>query len=243
MRLLAGIKNVIRRVRINYLYHRLRSSAPLRIHGKIVIVAPHPDDEVFGCSGLIMRSVKNGMPPHIIIMTGGGASHMGCCDLPDKIIIEERRKLTLNALTILGIPREQIHFLNFPDGEIDCNDLETTNLQSILDELKPNHVFVPHRGEGWKDHICTARIVESMIPKSVDLWEYCVWVWYYNNWRFDWSDARQLEMTDDEHRSKLKAIDAYIRPTAPCGNPWSGVLPGIFVRANKKKREFYFGTK
>ena len=67
---------------------------------------------------------------------------------------------------------------------------------------------------------------------------------YYNVWRdLDWKNAAQLCMTPAEHRIKLDAMDAYIRPLAPCGKPWSGVLPKVFVKANKWNRELYFSLK
>ena len=78
---------------------------------------------------------------------------------------------------------------------------------------------------------------------AVQLYEYCVWFWYYNAKVADWQQARVLSMTVEEHEAKLAAIDAYISPLAPCGNPWSGVLPRVFVNANRWKKELYFKAK
>ena len=50
-------------------------------------------------------------------------------------------------------------------------------------------------------------------------------------------------MTPSEHELKMKAMDAYIRPLAPCGNPWSGVLPKVFVDANRWNKELYFKAR
>ena len=108
----------------------------------------------------------------------------------------------------------------------------------------PHILLFRHWGEGWSDHIQTAEIVKQIAPHSAKLWMYCVWVWYYNVWRdLDWKNAAQLCMTPAEHRIKLDAMDAYIRPLAPCGKPWSGVLPKVFVKANKWNRELYFSLK
>jgi hypothetical protein len=66
-------------------------------------------------------------------------------------------------------------------------------------------------------------------------------MWYYNVWRgLDWKNAFRLNMNDDEHERKLKAMDAYVKPLAPCGKPWSGVLPKLFVEANRWNKELYF---
>lgn len=43
-------------------------------------------------------------------------------------------------------------------------------------------------------------------------------------------------MSSQEYKIKNRAIDAYVLPKAPCGKPWSGVLPCVFVKANRWKR-------
>ena len=209
----------------------------------ILIVAPHPDDEIIGCGGLIAHLVKENKAPHVVIMTGGEGSHHGCCDTSSGDIVAARRRLTRNAAAIVGLPIENIHELNYPDGGISMNNTETDRLKALIDELQPDTILVPHWGEGWSDHIQT-EIVKQIAPHSAKLWMYCVWVWYYNVWRdLDWKNAAQLCMTPAEHRIKLDAMDAYIRPLAPCGKPWSGVLPKVFVKANKWNRELYFSLK
>ena len=35
----------------------------------------------------------------------------------------------------------------------------------------------------------------------------------------------------------------YILPQAPCGMPWSGVLPEMFVKANRWNKELYFEVR
>jgi LmbE family N-acetylglucosaminyl deacetylase len=216
----------------------------IKCNGQVVIVAPHPDDEVIGCGGLIARLVAEGNAPHIVIMTGGEQSHAGCCSIDTKSIVSSRRGLTRNAMAILGVPKNNIHELNFPDGGINSQHFEMVSLQNLLEQLNPQMVFVPHWGEGWPDHITTAKIVKDILKNGVQIYEYCVWMWYYNIWRrLDWHNALKLHMTADERTKKLKAMDAYIKPQAPCGRPWSGVLPSIFVKANRWNRELYFKVK
>ena len=41
---------------------------PNTITGKrVLVISPHPDDEVFGCGGLILRCIKAGNQPHVVI--------------------------------------------------------------------------------------------------------------------------------------------------------------------------------
>jgi len=236
------IKDIIRWLHIALIRHHATSClSKLPLTGTTLIVAPHPDDEVIGCGGLIARLMKEGRAPHIVVMTGGEGSHRGCCNTPESDVIKARRRLTRKAMSILGIPEQNIHELDFTDGKINNDAPQMAQLTAIINSLNPQSVFVPHWGEGWPDHVRTAEIVKDIVPDSTDVWEYCVWMWYYNVWRgLDWRNAAVLRMTPKEHGLKLRAMDAYIKPLAPCGRPWSGVLPPLFIKANRWDKELYF---
>lgn len=235
------MKELIRRFHVKYLKFRSAGGDKFPPLGRVLIVAPHPDDEVIGCGGLMTRFVNLNNVPHIIIMTGGEGSHRGCCNISAEEIRDARSKLTNDALAVIGVPQDHIHELDFPDGGIDAKHNQVEVLKNVIREISPDFVFIPHWGEGWPDHVHTAEIVKSILPKTTHIYEYCVWMWYYNVWRgLDWKNAYKLYMTNEEHSKKLQAIDAYVTPLAPCGKPWSGVLPKIFLDANKDKIELYF---
>lgn len=238
------MKDFIRYIRL-FLLHLMYLSKPhLQISEKTVIIAPHPDDEVIGCAGLIQALVEHGTPPHVIVLTGGEGSHRGCCDISADEIIEARHQLTIKAAEILGLPQSHIHCLHYPDGGIDFAHAETEKLKVLLHQLSPNALFVPHNGEGWSDHISVLEIVKELMKcHVVNIYEYCVWMWYYNVWKLDNKNARILKMTPAQHQRKLQAIEEYTKPLAPCGKPWSGVLPKAFLKAARWKRELYFNIK
>ena len=237
--MLGYIKNIIRNLRCRLLQLKLSGKPEISLPECALIVAPHPDDEAIGCGGLIARLCAEGQPPHVVVMTGGGGSLRGYSDMPESEVIKARRNLTLNSAKELGLPKSNIHFLDFVDGHIgDRPESEMRRLKDLIEQLKPDAIFVPHSGEGWPDHINTRQIILNFqFPK---VYEYCVWMWYYNVWNLDWKNAFQFRMTDSEHVAKLKAVDAYIKPLAPCGQPWSGVLPKPFIKANTTRRELYF---
>ena len=164
-------------------------------------------------------------------------------DIPDTLEIIVL--LFIYAAEILGIARSNLHFLDYPDGGIAFDCHETERLKALLGELKPDAVFIPHKGEGWSDHIESGNIVKFLLEdnEAVEIYEYCVWFWYYNVWNIDWKNARTVTMTKEQHQKKLQAMDAYIKPLAPCGKPWSGVLPKVFLWANRWNKELYFNVK
>ena len=239
------MKDFIRRIRIFFIRLLFRNSVELATFDKVLIVAPHPDDEVLGCSGLIQRLLKEGKRVDIVILSGGGKSHTGCCQIDEATLIESRRNLSRKAANILDLPLENLHFLDYPDGCIAFDCSETEQLKKLIKTLQPKAIFVPHKGEGWSDHLEAGRIVRALIGEmsGVSLYEYCVWFWYYNVWNIDRKNAYVLKMTEEEHFRKNEAIDAYVRPKAPCGNPWSGVLPSVFVWANRWRKELYFRSE
>ncbi|WP_204246478.1 PIG-L deacetylase family protein [Alistipes sp. An116] len=238
------IKSLIRYWRIIVLHGVLTIIHKLSIQSwsRILIVAPHPDDEVLGCSGLIQRLLREEKRVDVVILSGGGKSHAACCQIEESLLIDSRRNLSRKAAGILGLPLDNLHFLNYPDGSISYDCPETGQLKNLIEELQPDVIFVPHRGEGWSDHLAAGTIVRKLVGKTskVELYAYCVWFWFYNIWNIDWKNAHILAMTSQEHRMKNRAIDAYVLPKAPCGKPWSGVLPDVFVRANRWKKELYF---
>ena len=178
-------------------------------------------------------------------MSGGEKSHSGCCNITADELVSNRRNLSKNAAKIIGLPDKNLHFLDYPDGNINYNNSETERLKNIIAEINPDAVFVPHKGEGWRDHIKSAEIVKRLVSgnESVSIYEYCVWFWYYNYWHIDWKNARILTMTKEQHLKKKSAIDAYIKPLASCGKPYSGVLPKVLIKANSWNIELYFKVR
>lgn len=238
------MKSFIRYIRL-FILHFLNSYRPqLELSENTVIIAPHPDDEVIGCAGLIQALVERNTPPHVIILTGGEGSHRGCCDISADEIIEARHQLTIKAAITLGLPLSNIHCLEYPDGGIDIAHTETEKLKVLLTQLSPKALFLPHNGEGWSDHINVMGIVKKLMKcHVVNIYEYCVWMWYYNVWKLENKSARILRMTPAQHKRKLQAIEQYVTPLAPCGKPWSGVLPKPFLKAARWNKELYFKTK
>ncbi len=239
--MIGTIKDCIRSIRIAILHHRAAKRPHINLSGKIIILAPHPDDEALGCGGLIARLCAENNPPHIAVLTGGGGSLCGRSDISETEVVNVRRKLTLDSARQLGLPEENIHFFDFKDGNISAHpESEMSRLRMMINDLSPDNILVPHNGEGWPDHLATRDIGIELAPENASVWEYCVWMWYYNVWRLDWKNAAVLRMSDIEHSAKLRAVEAYVSPLAPCGAPWSGVLPEPFLKANRSRTELYF---
>jgi LmbE family N-acetylglucosaminyl deacetylase len=92
---------------------------------RILVLAPHPDDESLAAGGVIasLRQDKPKSEIRVIIVTNGDASYTtsffhgshGFTTRHFQSIALERQQESLSALKILGLAPSQIHFWGFPD--------------------------------------------------------------------------------------------------------------------------------
>ncbi|MEW6430947.1 MAG: PIG-L family deacetylase [Myxococcota bacterium] len=78
----------------------------------LVVIAPHPDDEVLMAGGVLEQAVKAGRRAAVIVLTNGD---LGCFDDRDGAL---RQAETVSALAALGLDEDAVHFLGYPDGHL-----------------------------------------------------------------------------------------------------------------------------
>ena len=103
---------------------------------------------MLGCSGLIQRLLSEGKRVDVVILSGGGKSHAGCCRIEESTLVESRRNLSRRAAKVLGLPLEHLYFLDYPDGSIAFDCAETEKLKTLIERsLEQNYVpIVDDRG-------------------------------------------------------------------------------------------------
>ena len=116
---------------------------------KILVIAPHPDDEVLGCGGTIAKHTSIGDEVYVCVVT------KGCEPLFSLESVEKVRAECREADTLLGV-KETI-FLDFPAAmmeEVQRYKLNDTFIKTVQD-IKPDIVYLPHRGDMQLDHKMT----------------------------------------------------------------------------------------
>jgi LmbE family N-acetylglucosaminyl deacetylase len=83
---------------------------------RIIVFAPHQDDETLGCGGVIRKLINLGNAVLVVFLTDGSTSHARY--LPSNELINLRRGEALNACEVLGVQDSFIQFLEFPDGQL-----------------------------------------------------------------------------------------------------------------------------
>lgn len=137
---------------------------------KIVVFAPHPDDETLGCGGTIAKRISEGYKVLIVIMTDGRHAFMhvlGIDSDPSPEELKELRKEEVKrAAGILGVPEENLIFLDFVDRTLKGNtENAEEKVYKILSENRPVEVYLPYRNDGHPDHRATYWIVNNSLRK------------------------------------------------------------------------------
>ncbi len=113
--------NVSNRVVLNV---NLPTFPKLNSSKRIIIFSPHPDDETLGCAGLIQQAVAAGSQVRVVFLTNGDgfrvavARQLRRVDLTPQDYIQfagMRQNETYAALGNLGLGKENVTFLGYPD--------------------------------------------------------------------------------------------------------------------------------
>lgn len=112
----------------------------------ILVIAPHPDDEILGAGASIAKYIAEGHKVYVCIAT------KGCLPLFSDENVKKIREEVNRCHAFLGI--EETHFLDFPAAMLEEVPRHEINdkLYQIVDKLKPDIVFIPHHGDMQKDH-------------------------------------------------------------------------------------------
>ena len=129
--------------------------APL-LGERLLVLAPHPDDEVIGCGGLIAIHLKEGRKVRVVVATDGSKA-TGATTGEDYKRTRERESRA--ALEQLGAV--EVAFLGFPDRELD--DKVQAQLREQLISFKPDLICVPSPIEIHPDHFALARAFCTLI--------------------------------------------------------------------------------
>lgn len=113
---------------------------------RVLVIAPHPDDEIIGVGGTIAKRVNNGDEVYVCVVTKGQEPMF------KKEFIEQGRTECREADARLGVA--ETIFLDFPAVMLETVPRHELNgkISNLIQQLKPEEVFIPHRGDMQLDH-------------------------------------------------------------------------------------------
>jgi len=118
---------------------------------RLVVLAPHMDDEVIGCGGTLARHVECGADVTIVFLTDG---RRGGDTTTRK---EESRR----ALQELGIAK--IVFLDGEDGQLSATPALGAALRAALEAARPEIVYLPFFLEEHPDHRAASALLAAAV--------------------------------------------------------------------------------
>ncbi|MDQ1427838.1 MAG: hypothetical protein QOK39_1314 [Acidimicrobiaceae bacterium] len=187
---------------------------------RAVVVAPHPDDEVLGCAGLMQRLAQKGVPLTIVAVTDGESSHPDSPTVTRSVLAALRTFERGMALERLGIVA-QIYRLGLPDGGVAAH---SADLAACLRGLLAPQVLcvAPWEHDGHPDHDAAgAAAHEASSAGGATLLRSMIWTWHWaapDDPRVPWLRARRLPLSQGETSGKQRAIATFASQIAPLSN-------------------------
>jgi LmbE family N-acetylglucosaminyl deacetylase len=152
---------------------------------RVLVVAPHPDDESLGCGGLIALLRERDVEVALVLVSDGSMSHPGSSQFPASARKAIRASELRDALTCLGVHPEALHRFGCIDGSVPARgqagfDGAVARFALLLETLRPRTVIAPWRRDPHCDHRASSDIVRAALERlqapRPRLLEYAVWL-------------------------------------------------------------------
>ncbi|HEX7356055.1 MAG TPA: PIG-L family deacetylase [Mycobacteriales bacterium] len=167
---------------------------------RVVVLAPHPDDEVLGCGGTLAVLAQAGAEVHVVAVTDGESSHPGrAAELRDRRVHERA-----DALGYLSLEDATVHRLGLPDGSVQDEDVVSLTRPLVTEA---DLLLAPWDRDGHPDHDATGRAAARLPGRRLS---YLVWAWH---WAVDddlpLDRAFRIHLGDAGRRDKERAVAAF----------------------------------
>jgi LmbE family N-acetylglucosaminyl deacetylase len=131
-------------------------------HDKVLVIAPHPDDETIGCGGTIALHSLSGDAMCVCIVTDGGRSRGGGFSREE--ICRRRREEAVLACGVLG--NVGLVQLGLPEGLWHEQQLARP-LELLLEDYKPTIIYSPSGIDYHPEHIRVAQVLARVMQSNM----------------------------------------------------------------------------
>ena len=175
------------RLQLELLRHNIEPVAIDPPTGNVLVLAPHMDDETFGCGGTLARTAAAGTAITVAYLTDGSKGYAGSENADqesDEVreveahLVNTRKQEAAGASRLLGV--RQNKFLGFPDTRLAASDDAVGCIAELIAELRPDNILLPFLTDWHVDHWMTNCILiaaagRASLPESVRVWGYEIW--------------------------------------------------------------------
>ncbi len=137
-----------------------RAAEPASLAGgeRVMVIAPHPDDEALGCGGTIMRHIEVGDLVMVVYVTDGRLSR--AFGLDSSSMAAARLQESRTAAAILKV--SDVRWLGLPEGNWNATDFNIS-LTALMREYSPSLIY----GPCWLDYHPEHRKVAACLADTV----------------------------------------------------------------------------
>ncbi len=171
---------------------------------RVLVLAPHPDDECIGCGGLVVRLVRARVPVRVVLVTDGSGA--GGLPAGAGLVRQEEFRASLRRL---GVSDHAL--LNFPDGGLTPTAPLFDAVATEVQRFAANWVLTPSANDAHRDHRCVAQAARLAAAGSAcveTLLEYETWGALPVTHVLDITDQFSTKMAAlSEHRTALAQMD------------------------------------
>jgi len=133
---------------------------PLPYAQKVLVLAPHPDDESIGCGGTIALYSSKGVDVHLAVISSG--ENIAREFVGDIDVAEARCREMEAASRILGI--KEVYSLGFPDGQLALHkEGIEEKLREIISDINPDIIFAPSPFDSHDDHRAVSEVAINFL--------------------------------------------------------------------------------
>ncbi len=191
----------------------------------VVVVAPHPDDEVLGVGGLIRRFASIGSDVQVVAVTDGGAARPPSGWSGERLSRERVREAAAGCRALGVLPPLR---LDVPDGAVAAHEDSVT--EALTRILTPDtYCLATWRSDGHPDHEASGRAAARACARTgATLVEYPVWMWHWSrpeDSSVPWHRARRVVLTPTEAAAKARAVQYHRTQLDPPAGDDDPVLP------------------
>ena len=168
--------------------------------GRVLVVAPHMDDEVIGAGGTLALHKQAGSTIGVVYLSDSDG------DSPTAVRKQEAEACSRE----MGF--EIVAFLDFPDGDLPrCEDRIATRLREVIAGWKPTQIICPFLTDHHRDHQAAAASVALALRDSKwagDVWGFEIWSTIWPNVVVDISSVVEKKKAGIAcHASQVAGMD------------------------------------
>lgn len=169
--------------------------------GKVLVLSPHPDDDVIGCGGTIHQHIALGDRVEVLYLTSGENGDHTKSSMDTMRI---REKEAVAAAEILQV--SDIEFWREPDGKLGASKKNINRLMQKLMKYNPDVAYVTHMKEDHPDHQAASSMLILSLRKLQSGFKPVVWM--YEVWTPIQKINRVVDISQYIHL-KTQAIQAH----------------------------------